>query len=155
MRHLTGLTCLEHLEMRALPYVSDVCVEWLAKVTTLVHLELSPLHSGDPFHLGHDYQLTDQGLKHVAQLQALKYLCLEKCGMVSNKGLKYIGKLTGLEYLDISRMSSITSAGLDHLSELRSLRCLVLSGCCNLFHGARDVLVGMGLGSIRLVLDRW
>ena len=69
-------------------------------------------------------QVSDAGLKHLANLASLQYLWLDNT-QVSNAGLKHLANLASLQYLWLDN-TQVSDAGLKHLADLASLQQLWL-----------------------------
>ncbi|MEK6246539.1 MAG: hypothetical protein N2C12_00055, partial [Planctomycetales bacterium] len=74
-------------------------------------------------HLG-NAQITDEGLKHLEGLQALKGLSLNNT-QVTDKGLKHLDGLQTLKWLRLGS-TRVTDAGMKHLEGLQTLDRLYL-----------------------------
>jgi hypothetical protein len=68
-------------------------------------------------------RITDEGIKHLASLTAMKYLALRNAD-VTDQGLKALSGMKNLDFLVIG--GRITDDGLIHLEALPSLRFLSL-----------------------------
>ena len=71
-------------------------------------------------------QITDAGLKEVAQLQQLAGLYLRNT-QITDAGLKEVAKLQKLDFIDLSE-TQITDEGLTELAKLQQLEKLGLEG---------------------------
>jgi hypothetical protein len=72
-------------------------------------------------------QLTDQGLRNIAQLKELKSLELRSCYITDN-GLSALSGMTKLENLDLGNCNQITDDGFQKLKGLTKLQTLDLGG---------------------------
>ena len=79
--------------------------------------------------LGDCYNITDEGLLHIAKMNKLKGLLLFGCTKITDKGLLYLAKMKSLETLDLRGCSKITDEGIMVLSEMNNLKYLRLGGC--------------------------
>lgn len=69
--------------------------------------------------------VTDTGLKNLAGMKRLRELHLGGCLQVTDAGLKHLRDLEALEYLSVSS-THVTDAGLEYLPELTKLQFLNL-----------------------------
>jgi internalin A len=72
-------------------------------------------------------QVTDEGLRHLAELPYLTHLDLSYTRL-SDAALVHVGKLKNLQSLSLEGCGSITGSGLIHLTALNDLRQLRLRG---------------------------
>lgn len=71
-------------------------------------------------------ELTDSGLRHLAQLPRLRHLDVSGTG-ITDAGLNVLQQLTKLRFINVSR-TAVTDAGAAHLSHCESLEWVNLSG---------------------------
>jgi F-box and leucine-rich repeat protein 14 len=73
--HLTGITCLQHIDLSQCRSVTDTSVAYLSGLTALQHLDLSEC----------DY-VTDSGVANLSGLTALQHLELTRRWRVTDNG---------------------------------------------------------------------
>jgi hypothetical protein len=96
-------------------------------------------------------QLTDVGVRALAPLSKLRWLCLSQCHEVKGEGLQALAAIPLLEHLDLT-YSGVETPSIERLPLLGSLRTLVLSHCMN-FHGTALAAVARIPGLRRLELQ--
>jgi internalin A len=74
-----------------------------------------------------DCEITDEQLRDLVKMPALKRVALRHCTRIGDDALLYLGQIPKLDSVDI-RETGITGAGLKFLGGLRSLQFLNLSG---------------------------
>lgn len=89
---------------------------WLVHVGKLPALQLLQLEGTST---------DDAALAHIAQLQQLKHLGLDRCTHVTEEGMKSVAKLTNLEVLYLYGVK-IGDKGLSHLTGLKKLQAINL-----------------------------
>jgi RNA polymerase sigma factor (sigma-70 family) len=80
--------------------------------------------------------LTDEGVKHLAPLSAMRYLALRNADL-TDEGLKALSAMKSLDFLVIG--GRITDQGLRHLEALKSLRFLALDTKLVSLEGIREL----------------
>ena len=131
LKNMPSLKCLDigHAKL------TDRAMLDLNKIPTLEHLHLPNVgltdeglkHIGQLQNLRHLWvgcssisPLTDESLRYVGQLKNLEVLSIGGAGL-SDEAMKHIAKLTNLKRLSISRANQLTNKGLAELAELESL----------------------------------
>ena len=98
---------------------SDAGLEQIGALGSLRNLYRRPVSGGRP-------RITDAGLKYIAGLTQLRWLCLDDT-RITDAGLVYLDGLSELQQLDLAYMA-VTDDGLKHLAPLSRLANLDLSG---------------------------
>lgn len=127
----------------------DAACAKLAKLTRLEHLDLS---GTDVNEKGYSVALTitDDGVRALAPLAALRSLSLSGCAHMKGAGLQVLEAMPRLEALDLT-YSGVETLAVERLARLPSLRSLSLASCMN-FHGRAIAAVASipGLRSLDL-----
>jgi Leucine-rich repeat (LRR) protein len=76
-----------------------------------------------------DCDISDEGLKSIAQLPNLQILNLKKCNQITDEGLKSIAQLHNLQMLNLNVCLKITNEGLKSIAQLSHLQTLKLHAC--------------------------
>lgn len=108
------------------------CVE-LARFPQLEWLDLSGMDV-DANGVSRPPRITDAGVRALAKLTKLRWLCLAQCEAMRGDGLQELAVLPQLEHLDLTH-SGVQSPAIELLPFLGNLRTLVLSHCLD-FHGS-------------------
>ena len=74
-------------------------------------------------------RITDEGLKHLAQIKSLRNLYLAYNPQITDLGIQYISAINGLSWIVLDGCDQLTDASLSFLSEIPSLSRIELSGC--------------------------
>ena len=90
--------------------------------------------------LGYCSNISDKGLKYIAEIKTLKMLLLMSCEKITDEGIKNLTLLKNLEYLDLRGCNGITDESIKYFSEMISLKNLVLDGCKNISKNAVEKL---------------
>lgn len=95
--------------------------------------------------------VTDEGMRAVAELSALVTLNLMQCFKITDEGLRNIRALPSLTTLSVRLCRKVTAAGMDQISQLPSLTSLNLSHCSNVTDdGLRALTDVLGLNFLDL-----
>lgn len=144
-RNLGRCRQLEKLSLSSQRFIRPGDLGFLKEMPKLRSFHLEALLEGDVLRdLSHVpqlselvlqyYKLSNQDLRHIESLAALRYLSLEAHygnlydNSVTDAGLQSIGKLRELRFLNLNNCRGVTDSGLPHLSNLQQLRSLRLSG---------------------------
>jgi hypothetical protein len=102
--------------------ISDVGLSRLAQLDlpTLTWLDLASCQN-----------VTDVGLKHVAEIESLERLALNACQGITDEGLRHLATMDHLQLLDLRGCQGISDIGLEELAVMTNLRWLRLGGCEN------------------------
>lgn len=140
-KDVTALKCFDF---------DDAACAQLARFTKLEYLDLSGADVNDK---GYSVppRTTDAGVRSLAALTRLRWLCLARCHDLKGEGLQALEALPRLEHLDLT-YSGVESTAIERLPRLPSLRSLVLSHCLN-FHGRSLAAVATIPGLRRLDLS--
>lgn len=134
--------------LRCFDFDDAACARLAAKAEALpqlTHLDLSGMDV-DARGVSRPPQLTDTGVRALAKLTKLRWLCLAHCHAMHGDGLQALDALPQLEHLDLTH-SGVRTAAIGLLPFLGNLRTLVLSHCLD-FHG--NALEGVaGLTKLR------
>jgi len=80
----------------------------------LVHLRRLHFGVGEPV-------VTDKGVAHLANLNALEWLDASNCRHLTNKAVETIGKLSNLKRLRLSKCATLDDNSIPHLEKLKKL----------------------------------
>ena len=69
--------------------------------------------------LGHNKNITDEGVAHLVKMTSIKWLGLSACPNITDRGLE---SLSALESLDLRGCNGITDKGLVHLAKMQNLK---------------------------------
>lgn len=72
-------------------------------------------------------QLTDEGLKHLSGMTAMKRLYFGDCSKITDAGLEHLANLTSMEMLELYGCKKITDQGVAHLSKMTKMKQLDLT----------------------------
>lgn len=70
--------------------------------------------------------ITNEGVRHLAQLECIKELRLKDCSCVDNGAIQYIVQIKGLQLLHLGG-TKVTLEGLTNIERLENLKLLLLS----------------------------
>jgi len=114
-----------------------------AKITDRGLLILSGLDLPhlDHLNLGHNKNITDDGLKHLVKMKSIIWLSLRACPNITDEGLKNIIPISNLSRgLDLRGCNGITDDGLNHIAKMKNLGKVLLGGCENITREAVEKL---------------
>lgn len=139
LEYLQGLNNLVRLGLWACR-ITDDGLRHLSGLTSLEELDLGRGNSpneDDP----ESTQITDRGLSHLADLTQLKVLKLGRT-RIAGEGLRHLEKMKDLQELDLS-CSWVNDEGLAQVGKLKSLKRLDLQGCRRISEGGIEHLKGL------------
>lgn len=119
---LKGCTKLRRLNLSDCSRITDAALVEIAQFRELQHLNVGWCGSKE-------MQITDQGVKALADLKELRMLYLSACNEITDHCLKYIAKLDRLDYLAINECPKLTDAGIMELRHMKRLECLDTRNC--------------------------
>ena len=121
LRRLPCLTCLNCYESELM----DLGLQCIGKIASLVELRLNKHSLEDQF-------ITDEGLRHLAQLKCLERLDLTACNP---------SDMYGTSWEDASRLTDVGLGYLRPLAEEHCLESINITGNVGIFDGALEVLM--------------
>jgi len=139
MKNISGLTQLENFTAHWIKTITDKGVAHLknmpslkkldighAQLTDRAMLDLKQIPTLEYLHLPSG-GFTDAGLKHIAELQNLRYLCVggSSDSPLTDESLRYVGQLKNLDILYIGE-AVFSDSGIKHIAKLTNLKSLIL-----------------------------
>ena len=111
--------------MKKVPAMGRITVSGAGVISNAGIAQLKELKPPRGLDLRYAPDVTDEGVKLLANMIQLRYLDLGG-SQVSDRGLKHLSNLTNLEVLDLRSCDNIRGAGLAHVATLPKLRELNL-----------------------------
>lgn len=136
------------VRLHCFDFDDDACAK-LARFQRLEWLDLSGMDVDDRG-VSRQPAITDVGVRALAPLTKLRWLCLAQCHAMRGDGLQALAAIPRLEHLDLT-YSGVETPAIERLPLLGNLRTLVLSSCMR-FHGTALAAVARIPGLRRLEL---
>lgn len=86
--------------------------------------------------LGHNNNITDEGLRYLVAMRSVKYLGLSVVPGMSDDGLKYLARMSTLDILDLRGCTTLTDDGLIYLETMENIKQIWFGGCSQVTQGA-------------------
>jgi len=117
--------------------ISDMCGDYISKVSALREINIAKCHLSDAFFIrlvsneavesinANFTSITDVGISYLSQLSGIKVLELSNT-QLTDKGMVFLGSVGTLEYVNISN-TLITDQGIIIMKHFGNLKCLILN----------------------------
>ena len=93
--------------------------------------EIAPIAELRYLYLAENRNITNRGMRFLADLTQLRYLNISSCD-INSEGLEFLPALTALEMLDISYCNRISGTGGKYIQKLPKLKTLLVQGTTKL-----------------------